>query len=314
MSKLTRYGSKDVCPVALFVLLTTWLLNVPGLLAADAFKESPPVHLEAKTNLVISGLRITNAAGPGIVIVRCSNIRIVNCSIGPCTGVGVSIEQSDGVTISSNRFEKVQSGIYALTSRRVVVMRNYCRNVQGPMPRGQFVQFDKVNGPGNAIISNACENVSGQSNPEDAINLYQSSGTTNAPIGNRIRGGGPSASGGGIMTGDGGGSYILVKDNVLVDPGQYGISISGGDHIQIVGNKIFGRKQPFTNVGIFVWNQYSPACHGHTVRGNQVCWQNRDGANNPAWNAGNCGEIVGWEDNDWNAMLDTTILPENMEK
>lgn len=56
----------------------------------------------------------------------------------------------------------------------------------------------------------------------DAINLYKSNGIAGDPIqviGNRIRGGGPSTSGGGIMTGDQGGSYILVSI-ILVNPGS----------------------------------------------------------------------------------------------
>lgn len=131
-------------------------------------------------------------------------------------------------------------------------------------------------------------------------------------IGNKIRGGGPSASGGGIMTGDGGGAWILVQDNMLVDCGQYGISISGGEHIQVVGNKIFGKQQPFANVGLFVWNQSGSSCATHLVKGNEVRWFNREGKENPCWNADNCGVVAGWDQNNWHAPLDDHLLPADL--
>jgi hypothetical protein len=48
------------------------------------------------------------------------------------------------------------------------------------------------------------------------------------------------------MTGDSGGAYIVVKDNILVDPSQYGIAIAGGHHIQILDNKVFGKNRSRT--------------------------------------------------------------------
>ena len=79
------------------------------------------------------------------------------------------------------------------------------------------------------------------------------------------------------MTGDSGGAYIVVKDKILVDPSQYGIAIAGGHHIQILDNKVFGKRQPFTNVGTYVWNQSKAPSHDHTVKGNRVRWFNKGG-------------------------------------
>jgi hypothetical protein len=282
---------------------------------AIGLKSSPPLIIVGQTNVLLSALQITNVQGSGITLRHCRNVRIENCHIGPCAGEAVSVEECEGITLYSNRFEKVRTGVYALNSRRVSVTHNRCRNIQGPMPRGQFAQFDKISGPGNSISHNSCQNTLGESNPEDIINLYQSSGTPEEPIqvvGNRIRGGGPSASGGGIMLGDAGGSYILVKDNLLVDPGQYGIAVAGGDHIQVINNKLFGRARPFTNVGFYIWNQYSPPCHDHLIKGNQVRWSDRNGANNPFWNAGNCSSVQICDDNDWHAALDDSLLPASL--
>lgn len=300
----------------------SWVFALPLVLALPAtakpdksLTESKPLVIDGKSDLTISGLRITNPNGNGITVKNSKNIRIENCEIGPCKGEAVSIYACDDVVVTKNRFEHIRTGVYALDSEGIQVSHNKCRNVQGPFPRGQMVQFDKVSGKGNRINFNICENVLGKSYAEDAVNLYKSNGTADDPIqviGNKIRGGGPSGSGGGIMTGDAGGSYILVKDNTLVDPGQYGIAIASGHHIQILNNKVYGKKQPFTNVGIYVWNQYKPACHSHTVKGNEVRWYNKKGAENPCWNGNNCGPIKGWGENNWHADLDAHILPKDL--
>ncbi|GJE72141.1 hypothetical protein CHKEEEPN_3694 [Methylorubrum podarium] len=165
------------------------------------------------------------------------------------------------------------------------------RNVRGPIPAGQFVQFDKVSGAGNGISCNIGENDPGRGVPEDAISLFQSRGEPGEPIlvsRNRLVGGGPSQSGGGIMLGDGGGAYLEARDNLLIDPGQYGIAVASGHHMTIAGNVVIARPQPFTNVGISVWNQYAEPCHTVTVSGNSVDWRARTGRANPWWDAKNC--------------------------
>jgi len=276
---------------------------------------SPPLTISGQTNVVISNLFITNAAGAGITIINCSNVVVMNCLIAHCTNEAVHVESSSNVSIISNRFEYVSSGVWALSSTQVQVTYNQCLNVQGPFPRGQLAQFDKCYGSNNCINFNLGQNVLGQSNPEDEINIFQSNGTSNSPIqiiGNEIRGGGPSSSGGGIMTGDGGGSYILVTNNILVDPGQYGIGIAGGDNIEILSNKVYAERQPFTNVGIYVWNQTALPCGNHVVSGNQIRWYNSSGVENPGWNNGNCGTVGGWDANDWHANLDESLLPQEL--
>jgi hypothetical protein len=276
---------------------------------------SPPISIVGKTNVVISDLFITNVAGAGVTIINCSNVVVRNCLITHCTNEAVHVESSSNVSITSNRFEYVSSGVWALSSTQIRVTYNQCLNVQGPFPRGQLAQFDKCYGSNNCINFNLGQNVLGQSNPEDEISIFQSNGTSNSPIqiiGNEIRGGGPSGSGGGIMTGDGGGSYILVTNNILVDPGQYGIGIAGGDHVQVLSNKIYGKQQPFTNVGIYVWNQTELPCGSHVVTGNQVRWYNSSGVENPGWNNGNCGTVDGWDANDWHANLDESLVPQQL--
>jgi len=185
----------------------------------------------------------------------------------------------------------------------------------GPVPRGQFVQFNDVSGSRCRTSNNRFENILGQSNTEDAINIYKSNGVPGDPImieNNRIRGGGPSKSGSGIMLGDNGGSYITAKDNIIVNPGQVGMAIAGGDHIRIIHNTIYSKRQEFTNVGVYIWAQAQAGCSLNEISGNRVNWTKKDGSRNHKWNGANCGEVTGWETNITDTSLDETILPKDI--
>ena len=180
---------------------------------------SAPIVLDGKSNMTISYLEITNPNGHCIKLANCSNITIQYCKLGPSKGEGVLLSRCTNITVRDCSMEYVESGVVALIGSAIKVLYNDIKNVQGPMPRGQLVQFDNVNGAESNINYNVGENILGQSYPEDAISLCRSNGTPASPIqiiGNKIRGGGPSASGGGIMSGDLGGSYVLVKDNIPV--------------------------------------------------------------------------------------------------
>ena len=55
---------------------------------------------------------------------------------------------------------------------------------------------------------------------------------------------------------------------------------------------VIARPQPFTNVGISVWNQYAEPCNTVTVSGNSVDWRARTGRANPWWDGKNCRGTV----------------------
>lgn len=283
----------------------------PGSSYYGPYTSHPPMVLNGINDSIISGLAITGNTY-GIRLSNCTNITIENCYIYDTFENAVNIENSSNITIRNNVMEDVRSGVYAAAcTGGIKILNNDVKNVQGPFPRGQLAQFNNSSGTGNQINDNVMENVLGESYAEDGINLYGSSGTVASPIeviGNWIRGGGPSNSGGGIMTGDSGGSHIVVRDNILVDPGQYGIAIAGGEGIEIYDNLVYGKQQSFTNVGIYVWNQYAVPCSNHSVGNNTVYWRSNNGNLNPAWNAGNCGTVTDWGTNTWNAAIDSTIL------
>lgn len=286
-----------------------------------SYRTSAPLVYTGKSDFTISGVSITAGSQPAITLNNCTNVtirlsRFVNGN--NVKAVGVYLHKCKNVKIEYCYFANVASGVYAEGSTKVKVLNNEMKNMLGPMPRGQFVQFNACYGPNNKIIGNKFENVMGQSNPEDAINIYRSSGTTKSPITisyNWIRGGGPSYTGGGIALGDDGGSYQSALNNVLVNPGQYGIAIASGKTMTIKNNKIFAAQAPYTNVGTFAWNQYSSTtgCSLVTITGNEVNFTAAGGYQNPSWNGGNCGTITGWNNNKWGSSdITATILPSNM--
>lgn len=293
-----------------------------GSTYTGTYTQSARIEYSNKSNFVIEGLEIGNTTNHCITLWNCSNVTIRNCKFGPSVAVlGVYLSGCSNVTITNCTFENLSSGMIAsLCTGNIKFEYNDVKNILGPSKGGasswgQMVQFIRVTGAGNSVSYNACENVAGQSAPEDIININDgSSGTADSPIriaNNWIRGGGPSNSGGGICLGDVGGSYCLVENNILIDPGQYGIGVAGGhDHV-IRNNKVYGRQQAFTNVGISAWNQYTSvsATYGITISNNEVNFTNKDGVLNNWWIADNVGTIAGMSTTVYNANLKASILP-----
>jgi hypothetical protein len=295
------------------------LAHAPDLAGAPA-PGSGPSHtglyvIDGTSGLVLDGDSFTSANDVCLRISNSSNVTVRNASFIHCYGVGIDIESSTNITVQSSYFEDLNGGVYALSSSGIRITGSRFKNVsragkQSP-DRGQFVQFDKVTGGGSAVSFNTGVN-GPTADPEDLISMYETYGTAASPViieGNCLSGGGPSASGGGIMTGDFGGGYIVARNNTLVNPGQYGMAISGGSNIQLLDNRIYAVQGPVNNVGLYVWAQGGAACSGNTVQGNQVDYTNATGARNNAWDGGNCGVIAGWASNDFAANLTGLTCP-----
>jgi len=291
-----------------------------GSTYTGAYITSAPISWNGISNKTISGLQITNTSGDNsdyttghcIYLVNCSNITIQNCKLGPSLKEGVHFYNCTNITIINCSMSYNATGVYAQLSSGIKVNYNDVLNVQGPAPKGSMVQFDNVSGEGNSVSYNVGENIAGQSFPNDEISIYMSNGTATSPIevvGNWIRGGGPSTVGGGIMTGDGGGSYITVQNNILVNPGNYGIAVASGTNINISNNKIYAKQQSFCNAGIYAWNQYATPCYSITIQNNQINYTSSSGDLGTTWNGGNCGIITGWSTNVYTPSLSAAILP-----
>lgn len=274
------------------------------------YTNSPAITLSGKHDITIKAL-IT----PSITLYNCYNIIIKNCKIGPNKSVGIQTQQCTNISIDSCYIYNVSTGVYALDSKTISVTNCQGLNMQGPFPKGSFVQFDNVSGGGNKVNYNRFQNALGQSYPEDAISMYKSNGLPADPIqiyGNWIRGGGPSLTGGGIMLGDNGGSNIAAQDNILVDPGQYGMAVSGGTNMSIINNSIYAKAQSFTNVGLYYWNQSGLPSSNITISGNKVNFTSGKYGVNNTYLAPGSTVPNGWSTNILNADINESLLPENI--
>ncbi|MBS1532326.1 MAG: right-handed parallel beta-helix repeat-containing protein [Bacteroidetes bacterium] len=289
---------------------TAQLTNRPNFKSnalSVTFRASAPIYYYGRSNITIYGISTTS-----ITLVNCSNILISSCKVGNGSGVGITISNCKNVRVSGTYLYNVATGVYAVGSQGINVSGNFGLNMKGPFPRGQFVQFDNVTGTGNRINSNKFQNIQGQSNPEDAISVYQSSGTATDPIqvnSNQIRGGGPSSTGSGIMLGDGGGAYVTANWNTLVDPGQCGMAISGGTNMTIYENRIYAKQQSFTNVGLYYWNQSGKASSAIKISTNNVNFIKSDGELNDTYLPYGSLVPTGWSTNYYNKSLSETTLP-----
>ena len=288
-------------------------INHNQTMVAKPANVDTPIVLNGKSNLIIRGDSINGGSQPCITLINCYNIRITNCKLVNSSTLGINISNSSMIHIDSNYISKVSTGVYALACTSIQVEYNQMQNMQGPYPKGAFVQFDNVKGSYNRVEFNILENISGASYPEDAISMYQSSGMSTDPIyiiGNKIRGGGPSKTGGGIMLGDGGGSYQVAEYNILVNPGQYGMAISGGTNMQILNNEIYSITEPFSNVGLYYWNQSGIPSSAVTISGNKVKFlSGLYGGENDYWLGAGSATPSGWSTNIWGANLSSSILP-----
>ncbi|MFP5341650.1 MAG: lamin tail domain-containing protein [Candidatus Limnocylindria bacterium] len=223
----------------------------------------------------------------------------------------IHLERCDGVTIRANDFARVAQAITIIDSTNVRIEWNRYLDIVGPHARvgkhrANFVQL--VNVSRGTIAHNKGKG----GDTEDIVSMYRSGGTSSSPFiieYNHFEGTNwSSTSGSGIALGDEGSAYSIARNNTLLNVGQVGVFIAGGTNHKILDNVVYGERRTSSNVGLYVWNQYSSSCAGHEVRGNRIQWYKADGSSNPSWNGGNCGSISGWSDNTWNASLSLSSL------
>lgn len=271
--------------------------------------------ITATTGQIIENVHVSSSNSSCITIPNgVTNVVIRNSEIGPCGNsvdhVGVLIQPgASNVTVQRNVIHDVASGVYAYQANHpIVIDRNYVYNIRGPFGRGQMAQFNNVTGSAQSKITcNVSDGLPGTRNGavhtlhniEDHINMYSSFGTSSNRIEiayNRLRGGSPtSTTGSGIMTGDSGGAWQWVHDNVIVNVANVGIGIAGGTNITAERNRVYMNSSAiFANVGMYVWKwrDSEPLCSTHTVKDNRVFNLSTVNGQNPYWNAGNCTPVT----------------------
>ena len=140
------------------------------------YKHSSPINRNQRHNEIIENFQITNPSGHCIKLIGCSDITIRNCKLGPSKNEGVYLYHCSNITVTNCSMDSVDSGIVADSCTGIKITYNNVKNVLGPLPRGQMVQFGHVYGSDNCISFNIGENIPGQSSPEDEISLYKSNG------------------------------------------------------------------------------------------------------------------------------------------
>jgi hypothetical protein len=308
-TKLTSLSLASVAPAKTFLKV--------------AIKVTAPLNLINAHDITISGDSINGGSIACISLYNCYNIHITKCKLvnaSGTNGVGINMNKCTGVLIDSCYMGNVASGVYAYQSQNIKVKSNQMRNMTGGSWRGQFVQFNSVTGGGNRISYNTCENITGQSNPEDGISLYNSSGTSTDPIyvlNNNIRGGGPSTTGSGVTLGDHGGNYIVAAYNVVVNSGYVGMHVAGGTNILMSTNTIYSSATPCSHLGLGYGNFSGLPSNNITINLNKVHWM----VGLPADVAKGMHQLddyyqgtmpTGWSTNVLNAPITASILPTKM--
>jgi hypothetical protein len=239
---------------------------------------------------------------------------------GRHAGRFLNVDGFTNVDVENNYLEGT-AGIYLYgyqgnfsNSQTVKVLANQAKNIDGRASDGkggyyfdpnteyvQFFQIDGVQGIHNAEVAwNQVINEPGKSLVEDNINIYDSSGTANDPFrihDNYIDGAYPfdpahdtDYTGGGIMLGDQGSSFISAYGNQVLDTTNYGIAISSGHDNVFYNNRILsagvlpnGTPIPTQNVGAYIWNANGESTFArNSGHDNLIGWVN-NGGRNDSW-------------------------------
>lgn len=250
------------------------------------------------------------------------NVIIRNCKFrGKSKARALHIDGATNVAIYNCVFENVYMGArLTLCHGGIRAFSNDYINVRagfdGGFTSGGACQLTYNNGGDYRVQDSIYEGIVGESSIEDVYNLFSCSFDDDSPMINRnnwIRNGGPGNTSGGALIGDDDGvvksKRAIIENNIFVNPGQYGVSLAGGDYGIMRNNKVYSAQRPWTNVGLIAVNWAGDGSVGNVVANNQVKWTGRNGTDSPYWRHESAGVLEGWETNDFNAPLDESILP-----
>lgn len=243
------------------------------------------------------------ASDDNIVTSTTNDFTISDMHFTGIEGYAINLADCDNVVIERCTFDHVGAAIRLSLCNNVTVRDCAFYNIMGPrgafVNAGVFVQAIQCDG----IVVEDCWGVNDfASNQEDVLSMYQSVDVIFRR--NRLWGSGPSLSGTAINLGDGGGcSYGQAIDNVLIETGAGGVSITGGDFMTATGNKIMATRGKTDRGGIVVNNFYDSNCSAITVTNNSVNWIGTAGAITSLTNVDDdCGTVVN-TGNDWSASV-----------
>lgn len=267
-----------------------------GVPTRESFDGFPVVgQITATPGQVIERVRVTSTSGP-CIRVSVPNVTIRDALIGPCgtdvEGKGIDAQSgTTNLTMQRLYFEDVSTGVTAhQATHPLLLTHSYIAKIRGPMPKGQLIQFDKVQGSATSRVLCNVADSKGQPSKwrksEDWVNVYA---TSNVEVAyNRFRGGSDtSTSGTAILFGDSdGGTNLWAHHNTIVDVSNVGIGIAGGDGGRADANRIYmdgPTSGNYTNVGIYASRQGTRSCANARITNNRIWVRKNNGDPNSMW-------------------------------
>jgi len=289
--------------------------NTTASLAAT-YATSSALSYSGKSNFTISGKSITGGTYC-LYLNNCSNVTITDCRFANATKYEVYMTGNcKNIKMTYCYVTGGVSGVHVENSSTIKINANQFKNINGPFPGGNFVQFVNVSGGGNQINNNKCEDIAGVGKPEDGLSVYQSNGLQGDSIqvnGNWIRGGqynNTSGGGAAIVLGDVGGSYQVARNNVIVNGGFVGMQVQGGTHIKMDHNTIYGAVTPYSNCGLCYGNYSGKSSSDVNISYNKVKYYKTNGQEMDAWwDPSTASQPIGWSTNTLKASISAAILP-----
>jgi len=294
---------------------TMSVVNTTSSLAAT-YTTSSALSYSGKSNFTISGKSITGGTYC-IYLNNCSNVTITDCRFANATKYEVYMTGNcKNIKMTYCYVTGGVSGVHVENSSGIKINANQFKNMNGPFPGGNFVQFVNVSGGGNQINNNKCENIAGVGKPEDGLSVYQSNGLPGDSIqviGNWIRGGqyyNTSGGGAAIVLGDVGGSYQVARNNIIVNGGFVGAQVQGGFHIKMDHNTIYSSATPYSNCGLCYGNYSGKSSWDVNISYNKVKYYKTNGQEMDAWwDPSTASQPTGWSTNILKANISASILP-----
>jgi hypothetical protein len=333
ITSLTVYDTVITASVKYDTLKYKAPVIVPAAISMPGGLVSRSVAYQNKSNFVISGLSFDGGGGTVdlITLTGCSNVTITLCRFSNTGARSIVLNNCHNITIDWNYFTMVGFGIDAIgCTGNIKTNFNQGLNLWQPAKYNNnfahWVQYYKCSGPGQEINDNIFVSVDGIAlHPHDCISSDLTSGTLISPVqicrnkifGGQIAGGWPlpGDTGVGITAPDEGGSYYLIKDNLVVNSGVNGIicvTTSPASNIVVDNNIIlnYDKNSKKSYDGFTI----SGAKSNMTVSNNRVRWMRPDGTYLGYWFGGSSAfPGVTFINNNWNdATLTSSILPSSL--
>ena len=244
-------------------------------------------------NIRIRNCQIKHPVGRHGIDIRGGNGLVIEnvflwCSNAPAKGalgaetISVYLERTPGAKVTTVRGEDSSTIIYAVQSSGVELRNIEGRNVRGPFPRGQLVQFNKS--PNSKLINFSIFNDLAKSWTEDCINIFESE---NCLIQKGVLDGCNSQTGVGCMVERGGGTVFEDVDCLHMSNGSFYVYPSTNCTYRRVRTKDSvkdaGRGNPSSNGLVFC---STPDSGGTKFEAAQ--WANQWNPANILWTGGSC--------------------------